>query len=428
MELVVGGRFQVGKRIGGGSFGEIYLGIDMENDSEVALKLEPARTRSPQLEFEARVYKILRDGVGIPKMIWFGRESNYNILIMEKLGLSLEDLFQSNKQKMSLKSVLMIIEQTLNLVQFLHQRNIIHRDIKPDNFVMGTGTNENQVYIIDYGLSKRYRNPKTHQHIKEVMHKSMTGTARYASVSAMKGFEQSRRDDLESLGYVWMYLLRGSLPWQGLPAKTQEEKMNRIIEVKETTPFETLCEGFPSEFVTYFQIVRKLEFTEEPNYTELKNLFRNVFIKQGFIMDYCYDWTTNIFKRPLRPIAKEPMALPPPPMPMTQPPTAHASPRESDDLKPVAQLPGKQAHHVVPRIFEMKPVHQPGQRIASKLRNSDWLKHQVSSTPFMKTGPVTKPINHRSALPTPKAKKRHVQPTVQGHFAKVVLPKFPAPK
>jgi serine/threonine protein kinase len=123
-------------------------------------------------------------------------------------------------------------------VEFVHSRSFIHRDIKPDNFLMGLGKKANQVHIIDFGLAKKYRDPKTHIHIPYRENKNLTGTARYASINTHLGIEQSRRDDMESLGYVMMYFLRGSLPWQGLKATTKRQKYEKISEKKMSTPIE----------------------------------------------------------------------------------------------------------------------------------------------------------------------------------------------
>lgn len=168
----------------------------------------------------------------------------------------------------------------------MHSKSFIHRDIKPDNFLMGLGKRANQVNIIDFGLAKKYRDPKTHQHIAYRENKNLTGTARYASINTHLGIEQSRRDDLESLGYVLMYFLRGSLPWQGLKAATKKQKYEKISEQKMSTSVEVLCKGFPPEFVTYFQVCRTLRFEDKPDYSYMRKLFRDLFIKEGYQYDY----------------------------------------------------------------------------------------------------------------------------------------------
>lgn len=169
----------------------------------------------------------------------------------------------------------------LSRVEFVHSKSFIHRDIKPDNFLMGLGKRANQVHIIDFGLAKKYRDPKSHIHIPYRENKNLTGTARYASINTHLGIEQSRRDDIESLGYVMMYFLRGSLPWQGLKAATKKQKYEKISEKKMVTAIEILCRGFPSEFVTYFQYCRSLRFDDKPDYSYLRKQLRDLFTREG---------------------------------------------------------------------------------------------------------------------------------------------------
>uniref|UniRef100_A0A1I8FVS5 non-specific serine/threonine protein kinase n=2 Tax=Macrostomum lignano TaxID=282301 RepID=A0A1I8FVS5_9PLAT len=290
MELRVGNKYRLGRKIGSGSFGDIYLGTDVTNGEEVAIKLECVRTKHPQLHIESKIYRMLQGGIGVPVVKWCGTEGDYNVMVLELLGPSLEDLFNFCGRKFKLKTVLLLADQLLNRIEFIHSKNFIHRDVKPDNFLMGLGKKGNLVYMIDFGLAKKYRDSKTHQHIPYRENKNLTGTARYASVNTHLGIEQARRDDMESLGYVFMYFLRGTLPWQGLKAATKRQKYERISEKKMQTPVEALCQGYPGEFATYLTFCRSLRFDDKPDYSYLRQLFRNLFHREGFTYDYVFDW------------------------------------------------------------------------------------------------------------------------------------------
>ncbi|GAX74642.1 hypothetical protein CEUSTIGMA_g2090.t1 [Chlamydomonas eustigma] len=305
LDIRIASRYRLGRKIGGGSFGDIYLGTNIQTGEEVAIKLESVKTRHPQLMYESKLYKILQGGVGIPNVRWYGVEGDYNVMVIDLLGPSLEDLFNFCNRKFSLKTVLMLADQLLSRVEFLHSRSFIHRDIKPDNFLMGLAKKANQVHIIDFGLAKKYRDPKTHIHIPYRENKNLTGTARYASINTHLGIEQSRRDDMESLGYVMMYFLRGSLPWQGLKAATKRQKYEKISEKKMSTPIEILCKGYPMEFVTFFQYCRSLRFDDKPDFSYLRKMFRDLFAREGYQWDYVFDWTIlkhqQTAQRPLPP-------------------------------------------------------------------------------------------------------------------------------
>ncbi|KAJ8563552.1 hypothetical protein K7X08_032004 [Anisodus acutangulus] len=292
MDCVIGSKFKLGRKIGSGSFGELYLGVNIQSGEEVAVKLESVKTKHPQLHYESKLYMLLQGGTGIPHLKWFGVEGEYSAMVIDLLGPSLEDLFNYCNRKFTLKTVLMLADQLISRVEYMHSRGFLHRDIKPDNFLMGLGRKANQVYVIDYGLAKKYRDLHTHKHIPYRENKNLTGTARYASVNTHLGVEQSRRDDLESLGYVLMYFLRGSLPWQGLRAGTKKQKYDKISEKKMVTPIEVLCKSYQSEFTSYFHYCRSLRFDDKPDYSYLKRLFRDLFIREGYQFDDEFDWTT----------------------------------------------------------------------------------------------------------------------------------------
>jgi len=164
---------------------------------------------------------------------------------MELIGPSLEDLLVYCGQKFSLRTTLLITDQLISRIEHIHSKNFIHRDVKPDNFLVGLGKNSNRIYVIDFGLAKRFRDNKTQQHIPYKENRSLTGTVRYASINAHLGIEQSRRDDLESLGYVLVYFKKGKLPWQGIAAETKAENYQKIMEKKMSLSVEQLCDTLP---------------------------------------------------------------------------------------------------------------------------------------------------------------------------------------
>ena len=234
---------------------------------------------------------------GFAKTFWFGEEGDYNILVMELLGPTLEDLFKKCKRRFSLKAVLLIADQLIRRLEHFHSKHFVHRDIKPENFLLGTNKSVNTIYLIDFGLSKRFRDPVSGLHIPYREDKNFTGTARYASISTHAGIEQSRRDDLESLGYLFVYFLTGGLPWQNMPAATKKEKYEKIYAKKQAISAEKLCKDLPKEFGSYATYCRKLKFNERPDYTTLLRIFKELFFQRSFFYDQIFDWTPliNVF-------------------------------------------------------------------------------------------------------------------------------------
>ncbi|EDW66236.1 casein kinase I-like [Drosophila novamexicana] len=290
-EIIVGEKYRIIRKIGSGSFGDIYLGMSMQCGEEVAIKMEATNARHPQLLYEYKLYRVLSGGVGIPRIRYYGNEKNFNILVMDLLGPSLEDLFNFCTRHFTIKTVLMLVDQMIGRLEYVHMKCFIHRDIKPDNFLMGIGRHCNKLFLIDFGLAKKYRDPHRRMHIPYREEKNLTGTARYASINAHVGIEQSRRDDMESLGYVMMYFNRGVLPWQGMKATNKKQKYEKISEKKMSTPIEVLCKGYPAEFSMYLNYCRSLRFEEAPDYMYLRQLFRILFRTLNHQYDYIYDWT-----------------------------------------------------------------------------------------------------------------------------------------
>lgn len=287
----VGKKYRVGRRLGSGAFGEIYQGTDVFTSEEVAIKVESIRAEHPQLRHEYKVYRLLNGVDGVPMARYYGTEGDYNVLVMDILGKSLEALFEECGRKFTLCTVLCIADQLISRIQTIHSKSLIHRDIKPDNFLIGRSQQGSSkvVFAVDFGLSKLYMDPKSNRHISYKEGKNLIGTVRYASLYTHMGIEQSRRDDLESIGYVLMYFLRGSLPWQGLQAATKAQKYERVFLKKKSTTIETLCTGHPIEFNKYFKYVKSLKFCDQPNYDYMRGLFQSLHKSMKFSRT-TYDW------------------------------------------------------------------------------------------------------------------------------------------
>ena len=283
-------KYKAIKKLGEGSFGKVYKG---EYKGEYyALKFESHSEGQNLLETEATIMSYLK-GPNIPLIKSFGFSGDYNILVMQLLGQSLEDIF-NKRGKFQIKTTAMLGYQMLNVLQFIHDKHIIHRDIKPDNYVMGLNEMNAVLYLLDFGLAKKYRSSKTLEQYPYIKKKKLTGTARYASIHALEEMEQSRRDDLESTGYVLMYFLRGNLPWQGLKLKAKDNRYQKILDKKKATTSDELCKHFPIEFKQFIDYTRNLGYTENPDYDKLRNNFYNVVTKTlGEKFDFIYDWTTK---------------------------------------------------------------------------------------------------------------------------------------
>ena len=283
-------KFRTIKKLGEGSFGKVYKAE--YNGEYYAMKFEDKTKDQNLLETEATIMSYLK-GPNIPLIKSYGYSGDYNILVMQLMDKSLEEIF-NKRLKFSVKTTALLAYQMITVLHYIHDKHIIHRDIKPDNFVMGLKKDNGTLYLLDFGLAKKYRSSKTLEQYPYIKKKKLTGTARYASIHALEEMEQSRRDDLESVGYVLMYFLRGNLPWQGLKIKSKEDRYKKILDKKKETTSEELCKGFPDEFREYLEYSRNLEYTEEPKYDQYKEKFYNLVCdKLGESFDYVYDWTTE---------------------------------------------------------------------------------------------------------------------------------------
>ncbi|KAG7110491.1 Casein kinase I 2 like protein [Verticillium longisporum] len=302
---VKGVLYKVGKKLGEGTFGIVYAAIDLSNHRLVAIKFERCEPGKPQfqtnhktqLQTEYEAYGKLKGSDGIPNVYYFGRHGLHNILILDQLGPSLEDLFDGCGRKFTLKTVVMIGKQMISIAEALHGQGLIHRDIKPENFLIhGPGSKyPNKISLIDPAMAENYRCSKTERHIPPCEGMDLVGTARYMSINAHLRKQQSRRDDLESIFYVLFYLMRGGLPWQGLKAPTKEDRLDKILEIKQQRSADSLCGTQSTMFVKCLEYVRELGFEQDPDYDYLKCCLTKALEMNGEAEDDRYDWDTCSF-------------------------------------------------------------------------------------------------------------------------------------
>ena len=219
------------QRLGGGSFGYVYKCLNIKTNKEYSIKVESNDSTNPLLSHEYKILKLLEGNEGIPNPYLFKNIGGESVLIIDLLGPNLEDILQDTKtKKFTLKTCLMTLRQVIERLKIIHKEGIIHRDLKPENLLVTKNIRDGLIYLIDFGLSKRYKDIKTDMHIPFKNDRPIAGTIRYISINTHKGFEQSRRDDIESACYIILYFLMGKLNWDGLKCKTKEEKIQKIME------------------------------------------------------------------------------------------------------------------------------------------------------------------------------------------------------
>jgi serine/threonine protein kinase len=283
-------RFETVKEIGRGSFSRVYLALDQKKRRKCALKYETMRrTGHAKLGIEKEVYEALEGRPGIARIYWTGSHGKDNVMAMQLLGPSLNDLFDDCEREFSMKTIALLADQIIRNIEQVHAAGYIHRDIKPGNFAVGRGSARNEVFVIDFGLAKRYKDPKTDKHIPSVKGKKFVGTPRYGSINAHMGKEQSRRDDLESIGYMLAYFYLGCLPWHGIEVNDKVERNKRFLQAKQEWKRKIL-KILPWPLRKYLEYVHDLEFEEKPDYRYLRGLFRVHAKKSGFEYDDKFEW------------------------------------------------------------------------------------------------------------------------------------------
>ena len=289
-------KYIIKKLLGIGTLSKVYLGQSITNNKSYAIKSENIFVNKKQsLKDEAFILYNLK-GFGIPDILTFGRSGNYRFLVQTLLGKSLKDIWIEKKKKLCLRDICLIAKQTLDRIEFIHSKNYIHRDIKPENFLLGNPDNS-IIYLIDFGNARKYRSSKTGKHIQSLKNKRIFGTALFLSINASRGYEQSRRDDLESLGYMYIYLAKGELPWNRFQFSNKEMLIYNIFKLKQNMLIEDLCKDLPNEFCDYMKYVRKLNFESKPDYDYLRSLFKNILYRINiFSWMGNYSLTLDIYK------------------------------------------------------------------------------------------------------------------------------------
>ena len=290
LNILIFNKYRTVKKLGEGSFGNVYKAF--YDDEYYALKMEDISLDYDLLENEATILNYLQ-GPNISKFISFSHVKGYNVLVMDLLDQSLDNIL-SKLRRFSVKTVAMLGYQLIKILKYIHDKHIIHRDIKPDNLAMGRKELNGTLYIIDFGLAKKFRSSRTLKQFPLIKRHSLTGTARYASINALQGYEQSRRDDLESAMYVLMFFLRGNLPWQNIKIKGKHDKYLKICNKKKEISSKELGKNFPSEFAELLEYFKNLGYTEDPDYEMCLKKMLNVLERENATFDYVYDWTTRL--------------------------------------------------------------------------------------------------------------------------------------
>ena len=288
-------------KIGSGSFGEVLYGVQKNSYREVAVKVLSSDTSQDNIKREINFTRQLQGYPGFPTLYFWGQSEKKNIIVESLLGPSLDKLFKFCGRKFPLKTVCLIGLEMIKRLETMHEKGILHRDLKPNNLAWGNYNNSynylslnnnnnninnfdkldiNTIYLIDFGLSCSYwENHKEQKHYKPGSGLNFVGTLRYASLNSHQGIRQSRRDDLESMIYILIYFLKGNLPWQDVKAKNKEERYKAIYQIKSKVTIDSLCKDIPSEFAELLKYVKSLQFDAKPIYNKFYFTFQNLINK-----------------------------------------------------------------------------------------------------------------------------------------------------
>ncbi|CAD8054814.1 unnamed protein product [Paramecium sonneborni] len=289
-QLKINNQFVTQKKISQGSFGIVMQGIDQKNGNQVAIKIErPENEHLNSLDKEVEILERIQNIKGVPQLYYYGWEDDYNVIVMELLQKDLSSILKQRK-KFSLKSVFQLSIELVQILEEIHKQGVLHRDLKPENMMLD---DKNTVYLIDYGISKIYiRKNGILNPFKDKV--PFLGTSRYASIAAHKGYELGRKDDLESLFYVMLYCLKGNLPWQNLKHIADDQRTNKIGEIKENIEPKELFKDIPNEFIKIYDYLRKLTYASEPDYKTIIKLLQQGAKHANILLDNNYEWDTQL--------------------------------------------------------------------------------------------------------------------------------------
>jgi len=278
---IINNKYKIDKYIGSGSFGDVYEASNRKTKTKHALKIpivNDDKDGQKMLMDEAKIYKHLSNPLRGVANVKVCKYNERKIIVMDLLGPNLEMLLSNNNKKLSLQSVIRLAIMMIDILQYIHYNGFIHRDLKPENFVIDS---QSKLYLIDFGLAKKYID-KDGTHREFTNNKKFCGTAKFASIAAHENCEQSRKDDLEAIAYILVYLYKGKLPWQGIRTKDKKKKYNLIYKEKCKYDAEELCRGMPREFVVFLDYIRTLSFDEKPPYNSFKKMFIRLYDRMNY--------------------------------------------------------------------------------------------------------------------------------------------------
>ena len=288
---IIFGKYQITKTIDKRNNLQVYEGKNISSGELLLIRFEQKSDKKKKgiLETELHFLNQLKSP-GFPEIKKIGYFENNIVSIQALLGQSLSQLFNKYYGNFKIKDITMIAIQILERIKFIHSQNILYCDINPNNFSIGIGRFQNIIYMTNFNYAKKYTKKDNLEHIKFNKSNNSIGNYIFSSINALRGVELSRRDDLESLGYMLIYFLKGELPWENIKCSDKTEKKRKIYQIKKNYDLSKLCDEIPEEFKLYLNYVKSLKISEEPDYNYCFSLFYGIFKKMNIINDGIFSW------------------------------------------------------------------------------------------------------------------------------------------